>query len=220
MLKAEFSLRSQERISTSAENKPPGSFVISVFGPLNLLLTFRPGNLTLSSLSKSGIFQVNWLGVEGRHGRVGGGLKEGKGYFIHKWSLAPLWFSDVFDFSSDRFSVLFPSVISLFPSCKHVRWLCLSLRHESGWRQTNSPAGAGRGRAARAGAGEQGSSEPFPGAHSPLRPPPSPVPPTHRNLLADKASPTGLLLLWRTKNVWLDNHLFSDYRINCNLQQR
>lgn len=39
--------------------------MISVVGPLDLLLIFRPKNLILSSLSKTGVFQVNWLGGSG-----------------------------------------------------------------------------------------------------------------------------------------------------------
>lgn len=62
MLQAEFPVRSYERISTSAKHKLPRSFVISLFGPLDLFLIFRPRNLILLSLSKIGIFQVNWLG--------------------------------------------------------------------------------------------------------------------------------------------------------------
>ena len=155
---------------------------------------------------------MNWLGV----GVVGWGLKEGKVSFIS----GPWHFFDfqMSDFSSDRVSLFFRSISRLFLCRKHVKWLFLTSwgMKAGGCKHPDQRVQAETGRPR--GSRWTDSSQLFSAAHGQLGP--QVQPPQASQSPCRNASTTGLLLLWRTKNVWLDSHSFSDYRINCNLQQR
>lgn len=157
---------------------------------------------------------MNWLGV----GVVGWGLKEGKVSSISgPWHLFDFQMSN---FSSARVSLLFPSIISLFLCRKHVKWLFLTSWGMKAGR-CKHPVQRVQAETGRP-SGSRWTDKQLVVLCSPrpAAPAPSTQPPQASQSPCRNASTTGLLLLWHTKNVWLDSYSFSDYRINCNLQQR